>query len=264
MIATGATPRRLPNQPNLAGLFTLRTLDDALALRELLDARPKVVVIGAGFIGAEIAATCRGRGLDVTVLEALPQPMVRGLGPELGAVLAAIHRDHGVDLRTGVLVDVDRSTTVRVRLRGVRLGDGTVIDAGVVVVGVGVVPETGWLEGSGLTLDNGVVCDETCLAAPGIVAAGDVARWPNPLFDGALDAARALDQRDRTGRARGAAAPRTRRAVRAGSVRVVRPVRPQDPDRRHRVGRRADVDVHVAHGTLGESSSSRCSAGAAA
>ena len=87
VIATGSTPRRLPNQPDLPGVCMLRTLDDALALRGQLEAMPKVVVIGAGFIGAEVAATCRGRGLDVTVLEALPQPMVRGLGPELGAVI---------------------------------------------------------------------------------------------------------------------------------------------------------------------------------
>ena len=185
VIATGATPRRLANQPNLAGLFTLRTLDDALALRELLDARPKVVVIGAGFIGSEIAATCRARHLDVTVLEMLPQPMVRGLGPELGGVLAAIHRDHGVDLRLGVQVEAIEDDGLG-QVCGVLLGDGTVVAADVVVVGVGVVPETAWLEGSGLTIDNGVVCDETCMAAPGIVAAGDVARWPNPLFDGEL------------------------------------------------------------------------------
>ncbi|HEY5172590.1 MAG TPA: FAD-dependent oxidoreductase [Acidimicrobiia bacterium] len=183
VIATGATPRRLPNQPHLAGLFTLRTLDDALALRALLDARPKVVVIGAGFIGAEIAATCRSRGLDVTVLEMLPQPMVRGLGPELGAVLAAIHRDHGVDLRTSVQVDAIEDDGAGA-VRGVRLGDGSLVAADVVVVGVGVVPETAWLEGSGLAIDNGVVCDQTCSAGPGIVAAGDVARWPNALFDG--------------------------------------------------------------------------------
>jgi 3-phenylpropionate/trans-cinnamate dioxygenase ferredoxin reductase component len=182
VVATGSTPRRLPNQPNLAGVFTLRTLDDALALRELLGARPKVVVIGAGFIGAEIAATCRARRLEVTVLEMLPQPMVRGLGPELGAVLAAMHRDHGVDLRTNVQVEAIEGDGGG-QVRGVRLGDGSIVDADVVVVGVGVVPETAWLEGSGLTLDNGVVCDETCAAAPGIVAAGDVARWPNPLFD---------------------------------------------------------------------------------
>ena len=184
VIATGSTPRLLPNQPDLAGVFTLRTLDDALAIRELLHANPKVVVIGAGFIGAEVAASCRTRGLDVTVLEALPQPMVRGLGPELGAVIAAVHRDHGVDMRTGVMVDGlvgdgDGQVT------GVRLGDGTTVAADVVVVGVGVVPETAWLDGSGQTIDNGVMCDAGCAAAPNIVAAGDIARWPNLLFDGA-------------------------------------------------------------------------------
>jgi 3-phenylpropionate/trans-cinnamate dioxygenase ferredoxin reductase component len=184
VIATGSTPRRLAGQPNLAGVFTLRTLDDALALRELLDARPKVVVIGAGFIGAEVAATCRMRGLDVTLLEMLPQPMVRGLGAEVGAAIAGVHRDHGVDLRTSVLVDGIEGDGEG-QVAGVRLGDGSLVEADVVVVGVGVFPETGWLEGSGLTLDNGVVCDASCCAAPGIVAAGDVARWPNLLFDGA-------------------------------------------------------------------------------
>jgi len=183
VIATGATPRRLVNQPELDGVFTLRTLDDALAIRTMLNARPNVVVVGAGFIGAEVAATCRGRGLDVTLLEALPQPMVRGLGPELGAVIAGVHRDHGVDLRLGAGVE---SIDGAGRCEQVRLADGTIIAADLVVVGVGVVPETAWLEGSGLTIDNGVVCDETCLAAPGVVAAGDVARWPNSLFDGEL------------------------------------------------------------------------------
>jgi NADPH-dependent 2,4-dienoyl-CoA reductase/sulfur reductase-like enzyme len=179
VVATGARPRELPGQPRLPGVFTLRTLDDALALRTALEGGPRVVVIGAGFIGAEVAATCRGRGLDVTVLEALPQPMVRGLGPELGAVIAAVHRDHGVDLRCGVQVAGIEGGG---RVERVRLGDGSAVPADVVVVGVGVVPETAWLDGSGLTLGDGVVCDETCLAAPGVVAAGDVARWPNPLF----------------------------------------------------------------------------------
>jgi NADPH-dependent 2,4-dienoyl-CoA reductase/sulfur reductase-like enzyme len=183
VIATGSTPRRLPNQPDLQGVLTLRTIDDALALRELLDARPKVVVIGAGFIGAEVAAACRARGLDTTVLEALPQPMVRGLGPELGAVIAGVHRDHGVDLRLGVQVAGIEGDGV---VRGVRLGDGALVEADVVVVGVGVAPATQWLDGSGLTIDNGVVCDATCTAAPDVVAAGDVARWPNPLFDDQL------------------------------------------------------------------------------
>jgi 3-phenylpropionate/trans-cinnamate dioxygenase ferredoxin reductase subunit len=183
VLATGSTPRRLPGQPDLDGVLLLRTLDDALALRHRLEARPRVVVIGAGFIGAEVAATCRGRGLDVTVLEALPQPMVRGLGPELGAVIADMHRDHGVDLRTGVQVEAIEGDT---RVERVCLGDGSTVDADVVLVAVGVTPDTGWLEGSGLTLDNGVVCDASCRAAPGIVAAGDITRWPNALFDGEL------------------------------------------------------------------------------
>src|SRR5712691_630640 len=132
VLATGSTPRRLPNQPELAGVHVLRTLDDALALRAELDAMPRVLVIGAGFIGAEVAATCRGRGLDVTVLEALPQPMVRGLGRELGAVIADMHRDHGVDLRTGVGVEAIEGDT---RVERVRLADGEGIAADVVVVG---------------------------------------------------------------------------------------------------------------------------------
>jgi 3-phenylpropionate/trans-cinnamate dioxygenase ferredoxin reductase subunit len=184
VVATGATPRRLPGQPELEGLFTLRTLDDCLALREHLDAGPRVCVIGGGFIGAEVAATCRGRGLEVTVLEALPQPMVRGVGEVIGAVLAELHRSNGVDLRLGVGVTGIEGTgrVERIRLDGDD-GAGPAVEADVVLVAIGVVPETGWLEGSGLTLDNGVVCDETLLAAPGVVAAGDVARWRNPLFD---------------------------------------------------------------------------------
>ena len=187
VLATGATPRHLPAAicpPRLGGVHTLRTLDDALALRAELDAGPsRVVVIGAGFIGAEVAATCRNRGLRVTVLEALAQPMVRGLGERLGAVCAQLHRDHGVDLRLGVQVAAVEGDE---RVERVRLADGSAIECDVLLVAVGVVPDTGWLEGSGLTLDNGVVTDATCLAAPNVVAAGDLARFPNPLFDGEL------------------------------------------------------------------------------
>jgi len=183
VIATGSAPRLLPAMRDGVpdGVFVLRTLDDALAIRARLDDGPRVVVVGAGFIGSEVAATCRKRGLEVTVLEALPAPLVRGLGATLGAVCGELHRDHGVDLRVGVGVAGFEGTG---RVERVRLDDGTTVDADVVVVGVGVEPAVDWLDGSGLTLDNGVVCDETLIAAPGVVAAGDVARWPNPMFDG--------------------------------------------------------------------------------
>jgi NADPH-dependent 2,4-dienoyl-CoA reductase/sulfur reductase-like enzyme len=183
VIATGAAPRVLPAMRDGVpdGVFVLRTLDDALEIRSRLDAGPRVVVVGAGFIGAEVAATCRTRGLDVTVLETLAAPLVRGLGPVLGSVCGELHRDHGVDLRLGVGVAGFEGAG---RVERVRLDDGATVDADVVVVGVGVGPVTGWLDGSGLKIDDGVVCDETMLAAPGVVAAGDVARWPNPMFDG--------------------------------------------------------------------------------
>jgi NADPH-dependent 2,4-dienoyl-CoA reductase/sulfur reductase-like enzyme len=176
VIATGCRPLRLPGPD----VHVIRTLDDAVRLRAALDAGPRrVVVIGAGFIGSEVAASCRARGLAVTMIEALPVPLERILGREMGEVCADLHRAEGVDLRLGVGVDA-------IEEGGVRLADGTAVEANVVVVGIGVRPNTEWLEGSGLTLDNGVVCDETCLAAPGIVAAGDVARWPNQRFGGDL------------------------------------------------------------------------------
>jgi NADPH-dependent 2,4-dienoyl-CoA reductase/sulfur reductase-like enzyme len=183
VLATGSAPLRLPGMTPLAGIHVLRTVDDAARLRDELVEGARVVVVGAGFIGSEVAATCRLRGLDVTVLEALPAPLVRGLGPVLGMACGELHRAHGVDLRLGVGVAAIEGAD---RVERVRLDDGTAVEADVVVVGVGVVPVTEWLAGSGLTIDNGVVCDETLLAAPGVVAAGDVTRWPNPLFDGEM------------------------------------------------------------------------------
>ncbi len=180
VIATGARTRTLPGTEDLAGVYTLRTLADSLAIRAEFDATPgRVVVVGAGFIGAEVAATARGRGLDVTMVEMAETPLERVLGAELGRVCTDVHRDHGVDLRLGVGV---AEITGADRVEQVVLSDGTRLDADVVIVGVGVIPNTEWLEGSGLEIHNGVVCDETCLAAPGVVAAGDVARWPNRLF----------------------------------------------------------------------------------
>jgi len=180
VIATGTRCRTLPGTAGLAGVHTLRTRDDAAAIRDALaDGARRLMVVGAGFIGAEVASTAIGRGVDVTMVEALEAPFGRVLGVEMGAVMAEVHRHHGVDLRTGVGVDEVLGDG---RVAGVRLADGTTLDVDLLVVGIGVVPNTEWLEGSGLTLANGVVCDATCLAAPGVVAAGDVARWPNPRY----------------------------------------------------------------------------------
>lgn len=178
VIATGASPRRLPGQPvGWTGLHELRTLDDSLTLRaDLTGHGPRrVVVIGAGFIGAEVAATARKLGHQVTVLEALPAPLVRGLGEAMGNAIGAVHTANGVDLRCNVGVAGFAGDG---RVEGVVLADGTTIAADVVVVGVGVTPNIGWLQDSGLTLGNGIVCDAFLRAAPGVYAAGDVACWP--------------------------------------------------------------------------------------
>lgn len=180
VVATGATPRRLPGTEGLAGVHVLRSLDDAVALRADLDAGPsRVVVVGAGFIGAEVAATARARGLDLTLVEPLPVPLGRVLGGAVAETVAAVHRDEGVDLRLGVGVEAVEGGD---RVERVRLADGTVVDCDVVVVGIGVVPNTGWLEASGLPLADGVLADATCQVVPGVVAAGDVARWSHPTY----------------------------------------------------------------------------------
>jgi NADPH-dependent 2,4-dienoyl-CoA reductase/sulfur reductase-like enzyme len=182
VIATGASPRRLPNQrTELEGLFVLRNLDDSLALRAALDGQPKrVVVIGAGFIGAEVAATARVRGLEVTMVEALPMPLVRGLGPVMGSALADLHRARGVDVRLGVGVDAIEGDQ---RVERVRLSDGSVIEADVVLEAIGVAPATEWLSDCGIELRDGVVCDANLQAGTDVYAAGDLVRWPNGLFD---------------------------------------------------------------------------------
>jgi NADPH-dependent 2,4-dienoyl-CoA reductase/sulfur reductase-like enzyme len=183
IIATGGIVKRLPNQPTWRGVHTLRTLDDSLALREeLVDGR-RVVVIGAGFIGLEVAATARGRGCEVTVLEGLEAPMIRGLGAEMGRNAALVHEDNGVGLRFGVRVSglVEGEPGV---VAGVALETGEVVPADVVLVGIGVAPSTDWLTTSGLTIRDGVVCDRTLNAGVrGVYAAGDVCRWHNDLYD---------------------------------------------------------------------------------
>jgi len=185
VIATGARPRTLnethPEGNALAGVHLLRSLDDARALRSTLDSRPgRLVVIGAGFIGAEVAATARELGIEVCLVEAAAAPLGRVLDADAGMAIVDLHRSHGVDVRLDTTVaDVVGDSGV---LDHVVLSDGQSLEASAVVVGIGVVPNTEWIEGSGLTIDDGVVADSTCLAAPGVVVAGDVARWPNRRF----------------------------------------------------------------------------------
>jgi NADPH-dependent 2,4-dienoyl-CoA reductase/sulfur reductase-like enzyme len=189
VIATGAAPRRFPGEHSHPNVLEVRTVDDALALRTLLvRGGASVVVIGAGFIGLEVAATARRLGNEVVVLEGLDAPLVRGLGAEMGRAVAAIHADAGVEVRCGVRVEaIDAGGVHTVEgVEGTATGDGTrrLVDADIVVVGIGVAPVTGWLDGSGLTVRDGVVCDAALwTGAPGVVAAGDVVRWFNPLFD---------------------------------------------------------------------------------
>lgn len=171
VVATGVQPRTLPGTP----ARTLRTMEDAVALRESLRPGRRLVVVGAGFLGAEAAASARSLGCEVTLIEPAPVPLAHAVGADVGAALAQAHHDHGVDLRTGIGV-------ARVHDGGVELADGTLVEGDEVLVAVGSVPTTDWLAGSGLELGDGLVCDATCAAAPGIYAAGDVARWDNPRF----------------------------------------------------------------------------------
>ena len=154
VIATGATPRPLDTLldglPTPAGVHTLRTAEDAHAIRDALDSGARTVVIGAGFIGSEVASSARRRGLAVTIVEALDLPLTRSVGPEAGRVCADLHRAHGTELRLGV--GVSRIEQAAGHVTGVLLDDGVLLPADLVVVGTGVLPCTAWLEGSGLTL----------------------------------------------------------------------------------------------------------------
>ncbi len=180
VVATGVRPRRLPGSAGSAGVYTLRTAADALALRTRLLPGRRLVIVGAGFVGAEVAAVARGLGVEVTLLEAGPVPLAAAVGEQAGRWLARSHHDHGVRLRTGV--SVARIHSARGAATGVELAGGSVIDADDVLVAIGSTPNTAWLEGSGLTVRDGLVCDRFSAAAPGVYGVGDVARWHNPLF----------------------------------------------------------------------------------
>jgi 3-phenylpropionate/trans-cinnamate dioxygenase ferredoxin reductase component len=183
ILATGSRPRRWPGAgAELDGVHVLRSVDDALALRSAFDRRPRVAIVGAGFIGCEVAQTARKEGLGVTLIDVAETPMLP-LGRELGGWCAQLHRSNGVDLRLGISVAGLRGNG---RIEAVELAGGERIEADVVVAGLGAVPNTEWLAGSGVRADPGLECDATLTVAgdPDILGAGDIVSWPHPLADG--------------------------------------------------------------------------------
>lgn len=181
LLATGATPRRLAVPgAQLDGVRYLRTVADADQLHSVLAARSRVVVIGAGWIGAEVAASARQLGCDVAMVELASVPLERVLGREVGEVYQGLHADHGVELHMGVGVEELLGSSA---VEAVRLSDGTTLAADAVVVGVGVIPRTELAEAAGLAVDNGVLVDEHLQTSiPGIFAAGDVANAFHPRY----------------------------------------------------------------------------------
>ncbi len=191
ILATGASPRRMPGTESNDGVLVLRTIDDSLELRRrVVEAGPgaRVVVIGAGFIGSEVASTCHELGSKVDVVEMLETPLAPILGAGIGTIFAGLHEEHDVRLHVGTAVqaisateDAGRASTAG-RAGSVALSDGSSLPADVVVLGIGVTPSVAWLADSGLSVGDGVQCDARLFAAPGVVAAGDLARWPHPVI----------------------------------------------------------------------------------
>jgi 3-phenylpropionate/trans-cinnamate dioxygenase ferredoxin reductase subunit len=181
VIATGVRPRRMPGSDGIAGVHVLRTLGDARRLRSELAGHRRLVIVGAGFLGAEVASVACAAGAHVTLVSDAEAPLSDVLGTELGQLLVGLHAEHDVRVLSGAKVvgiatDGDRAT-------GVQLADGTALPADLVLVSIGSLPNTEWLAGSGVPIGNGVVCDEYCRAAPGVWAAGDVASWHHVGFD---------------------------------------------------------------------------------
>ena len=184
VIATGARARR--PDTDLDGVYVLRTLDDAEAVRAEFDSGGRLVVVGAGFVGAEVAASARTVGMDVTLVEAAPTPLTRVVDPRIGGVLTELHRENGVDVRLGTSVTGFEG---RGRVERVRLADGSTLEASLVVVGIGVRLNTEWLRGSGVELlaDGAVACDEySATSVPDVYAVGDLANWPHPRYGGRI------------------------------------------------------------------------------
>jgi 3-phenylpropionate/trans-cinnamate dioxygenase ferredoxin reductase subunit len=182
LIATGSTPRRLtlPGS-DLDGVLYLRRLEDSDRIRAAFAGTPRVVIVGAGWIGLETAAAARVAGLSVTVLEQAEAPLARILGSRMSSVFSGLHRDNGVDLRCGV--GISELTGTSGHVTGVRLSDGTLVEADLVLVGVGISPETGLAETAGLEVGNGITVDEHLRTSdPAVFAAGDVADAYHPLL----------------------------------------------------------------------------------
>ncbi|MDQ2881192.1 MAG: FAD-dependent oxidoreductase [Actinomycetota bacterium] len=181
VVATGVRPRRLPGQPDHPELHVLRTLEDCRALRGSISRARSLLVVGAGFIGAEVASTARTAGLEVTMLEALPVPFARVLGEQMGRLCARLQTDNGVTVRCGVrLVDfVDDGGGIVARL-----ADGSVVAADCGVVGVGTVIDRGWLAGLGVPTEDGLFCDTTGLVegTGNVYGVGDIAAWRHPTY----------------------------------------------------------------------------------
>jgi NADPH-dependent 2,4-dienoyl-CoA reductase/sulfur reductase-like enzyme len=180
VLATGAAPRVLPGLDGLERVHTLRSFDDAMAIRADLDRIERLLVVGAGFIGGEVAASARRRGIEVEIVEAAREPLRGAVGAEVGETVCELHRRHGTELTVGVGVLRGEETSAGVALH---LDDGRRVEADAVVLGIGVLPALDWLEGSGLELGDGVICEADLTAGrPDVFAVGDVCSWPNRLF----------------------------------------------------------------------------------
>lgn len=184
LVATGSSPRRAAHLPDMPGVFMLRTLDHAAGIRRTLGEESKVIIVGAGFIGSEIASSAKKRGANVTIVEAAPVPLVRAVGEAVGEAISRLHERNGVRLLRGTQVE---ELFGEDRVRAVRLSSGESIAADLVIVGIGAAPATAWLAGSGVELDTrdgGVLCDAFLQSTiPGVYAAGDLAHWPNGALD---------------------------------------------------------------------------------
>ncbi|BBZ35221.1 NAD(P)/FAD-dependent oxidoreductase [Mycolicibacterium confluentis] len=175
IVTTGLVPKRIPSFPDLEGIHVLRNYDESQKLRTQAATARRAVIIGAGFIGCEVAASLRKRGVEVVLVEPQPEPLASVLGTQIGALVTRLHRAEGVDVRTGVGVSGVAGENA---VQQVTLSDGTEVEADLVVVGIGSRPATDWLDGSGIEIDNGIVCDNVGrTSTPHVWALGDVASW---------------------------------------------------------------------------------------